>query len=400
MDVTPLSIGAKSKKTILFSKLKSTKMNTMIHFREPIPASLKFPPKNIAVAGGQAEKIYLHPEATGTRIKIAPAKSKIIKTNPKLAGNNTEVALPLPLLLTVKSYSIRCANLQNLPPKGQAANPKGASSQPQTTKNQKPKANCQLLTAFLLLVMLLASSCVKHSQLLYFRNQSEFVPLQGHEIANQLRIKIQTDDVLFIMVRALDQETAEPFNLFGGAAMQGNQMAVNNPSLQGYLVDPNGNIDIPVLGRLNVAGKTVEETKLMLVERLKPFLNDPVILIRFLNFRFTVLGEVGAPNTISVPGERMTILEALGQAGDLTPYSNREKIMVIRENNNVREFGYINIHSPEVFQSPYFYLQQNDIVYVEPIKEATAEVRDPISEVLPIISGLLSIAAILIAFTR
>ncbi len=270
-----------------------------------------------------------------------------------------------------------------------------------TTNCQLPTANCQLIIPMLLLTMLFASSCVKHPQLLYFRNQSEFVPVQGHEIANQLRIKIQTDDVLFIMVRALDQETAEPFNLFGGTGMQMmNQMATNNPSLSGYLVDSEGNIDLPVLGRVNVTGKTVEEAKIMMLEKLKPYLNDPVIIMRFLNFRFTVLGEVKAPRTITVPGERITLLEALGQAGDLTPYSNREKIMVIRENNGKREFGYVNIHSPEVFQSPYFYLQQNDIVYVEPIPEATATVRDPIQEVLPIISGILSIAALIIAFAR
>jgi polysaccharide biosynthesis/export protein len=285
----------------------------------------------------------------------------------------------------VKTCSINRTNCQKPTPKEQEANPKRASS--------------QQLIATLVLIMILTSSCVKHPQLLNFRNQSEFVPLQGHEIANQLRIKIQTDDVLFIMVRALDQETAEPFNLFGGTGMQMmQQMANNNPSLSGYLVDSEGNIDIPVLGRLNVRGKTVEETKVMIGDKLKPYLNDPVVLIRFLNFRFTVLGEVKA--TISVPGERMTILEALGQAGDLTPYSNREKIMVIRENNGAREFGYINIHSPEVFQSPYFYLQQNDIVYVEPIPEAVATVRDPIQEALPILSGVLSIIAVVVAFAR
>ncbi len=251
------------------------------------------------------------------------------------------------------------------------------------------------------LLLLLSSGCVKHTQLLYFRNQSEFVPLQGHEIHNQLRIKIQPDDVLFILVRALDQETAEPFNLFGGSNMQMmGQMGVQNPSLSGYLVDPLGNIDIPVLGRLSIAGLSIEEAKEMIAQKLKPYLNDPVIMIRFMNFRFTVLGEVKAPRTISVPGERITILEAIGQAGDLTPYSNRDKIMVIREQNGHREFGYVDIHSPEIFQSPYFYLQQNDIVYVEPIKEATAVVRDPIQETLPIISGILSIAAIIVAFAR
>lgn len=260
----------------------------------------------------------------------------------------------------------------------------------------------RLRSLFLLLLLAATlASCVQHTQLLYFRNQSEFVPLQDHEIKNQLRIKIQTDDVLYINVKALDQETAEPFNIFGGDGQQViGQFANNNPSLIGYLVDSGGNIDLPVLGRINLAGQTVEEAKMLIAEKLKPYLKDPVILIRFLNFRFTVLGEVGAPSTITVPGERITILEALGQAGDLTPYSNRENIMVIRENNGQREFGYVNIHSPEVFQSPYFYLQQNDIIYVEPTVAKTADVRDPISEVLPLVSSIISIAALIVAFTR
>ena len=174
----------------------------------------------------------------------------------------------------------------------------------------------------------------------------------------------------------------------------------NNPSLQGYLVDPNGYVDFPVLGKMKLSDRTIEEAQTLIAEKLVPYLNNPVIIMRFLNFRLTVLGEVNKPGTISVQGERITILEALGQAGDLTPYSNREKIMVIREQEGKREFGYIDIHSPEIFQSPYFYLQQNDIVYVEPTKAATATVRDPISEILPLVSGILSIAALLIAFTR
>lgn len=257
-----------------------------------------------------------------------------------------------------------------------------------------------LLSLLLLLFMLGGTGCVKYQQMLYFRNQPAFVPLQDHEIANSLRIKIQTDDVLYILVRALDQETAEPFNLFSSINMSSMNLNNQNATLTGYLVDPEGNIDMPMLGRLHVAGLTVDEAKETIAKKLKPYLTDPVIMIRFMNFRFTVLGEVGSPRTISVPGERMTILEALGQAGDLTPYSNRERILVIREQNGRREFGYVNIHSPEVFQSPYFYLQQNDIIYVEPTKEVVAIVRDPISETLPIISGILSIAAVLIAFLR
>ena len=253
-----------------------------------------------------------------------------------------------------------------------------------------------LLAAIFFVLIGSQLACVKHPQLLYFRNQSEFAALNNHKITNNIRIKIQPDDALFILVKSLDQETAEPFNLFSSANVA---LASNNPTLSGYLVDTEGNIDFPVLGRLKLEGRTIDEAKKYIIDKLKPYLLNPVVTIRFMNFRYTVLGEVGAPNTISVPGERITILEALGQAGDLTPYSNREKILVIREQSGKREFGYINIQSPEIFDSPYFYLQQNDIIYVEPIPAATATVRDPITEILPIVSGILSIAAIIFAFS-
>ncbi|MCC6725922.1 MAG: polysaccharide biosynthesis/export family protein [Saprospiraceae bacterium] len=252
----------------------------------------------------------------------------------------------------------------------------------------------------LFILMGLFNSCVKHPQLLYFRNQTEFVPLEGHEITNQLRIKIQPDDVLFILVRALEQETAEPFNLLPSTSVGNFGNQGSNATLQGYLVDSNGNIDFPVLGKMNLADQTVEEAKLMIAEKLKPYLKDPVIMMRFLNFRYTVIGEVGNPRTVQVVGEKATILQALGEAGDLTPYSNREKILVIREQNGKREFGYVNLHSPDVFKSPYFYLQQNDVIMVEPIKEATAKVTDPVLEILPIITSALSLAALLIAIAR
>ena len=362
---------------VVGSENAGIKMNPLGNFSTALPANLDIPAKDLGFAIDKTELIPAVQKAIGTKTKRTPVDSKRTPNHHKKAMEKIKFM----------------ASLTPKGPEGNLTNKRG--------NTKRPTANRPLFLAFSLLIVLLTSSCVKHPQLLYFRNQSEFVPLQGHEIANQLRIKIQTDDVLFIMVRAFEQETADPFNLFVGAGMQNmNQLANNNPSLAGYLVDSEGNIDLPMLGRVNVAGKTVEEAKTMLLASLKPYLNDPVIIMRFLNFRFTVLGEVKAPRTITVPGERITLLEALGQAGDLTPYSNREKIMVIRENNGKREFGYVNIHAPDIFQSPYFYLQQNDIVYIEPIKEATAVVRDPISEVLPIISGLLSIAAILIAFAR
>lgn len=252
----------------------------------------------------------------------------------------------------------------------------------------------------LIVVIFTMSSCVKYPQLLYFRNQDEFVRLQDHNITNEVEVKVKPDDAIYVMVRALDQLTAEPFNLFPTQNTTNLGNSSSNTTLQGYLVDVNGNIDMPILGRVNVADKTIDQVKMILLEKLKPYLKEPVVIVRFLNFRFTVLGEVKSPRTISVPGERITILEALGQAGDLTPYSDRDHIMVIREEDGKRTFGYINIHSPDVFQSPYFYLQQNDIVYVEPIKAATAVVRDPLNKALPFISTAVSVLAFFIAITR
>ena len=357
MGKNSIFLGRNSKTLFVFSENAGIKIKSLVSFSESTPANL---------------------DITTINPRIAIRKTKMVPVNQEIIGKQTIKALEKSDFAPINHKKAMEKNKISASP-----------------------AKRRFLIAFSVVILLLANACVKHPQLLYFRNQSEFVPLQGHEIANQLRIKIQTDDVLSIMVRALDQETAEPFNLFSGTGQQiMGQLALNNPSLMGYLVDPNGNIDFPVLGRLNLAGLTVDEAKALLAKQLQPYLKDPVIILRFMNFRFTVLGEVKAPRTISVPGERMTILEALGQAGDLTPYSNREKIMVIRENNGAREFGYINIHSPEVFQSPYFYLQQNDIVYVEPIPEAVATVRDPIQEVLPIVSGILSIIAVVVALAR
>ena len=240
---------------------------------------------------------------------------------------------------------------------------------------------------------------MRYPQLLYFRDQPDFVPLQDHDITNDIDIKIQPDDALFILVKTLEPEASEAYNLFPTTNVSTLSNS-GNPTITGYLVDSKGYIDFPVLGPIQVGGLTVDEAKALLIEKLKPHLVNPVVNIRFLNFRVSVLGEVGGPRTLTVPGERITILEAIGQAGDLTPYSNRKNILVIREQNGKRDFGYVNLHSPEVFDSPYFYLQQNDIVYVEPVKQATAQVRDPISEILPIVSGILSIAALIFAFSR
>jgi polysaccharide export outer membrane protein len=147
-----------------------------------------------------------------------------------------------------------------------------------------------------------------------------------------------------------------------------NTTSTNTPTGEGYLVAKNGTIDFPVLGTLNVQGLTIPQLKDTLKVKLDKYLTDPILNIRLLNYKVTVLGEVLRPSTYSIPSERITIVDAIGMAGDLTIYGKRENVLLIREENGQRKFIRMNLNSSNIFESPYYYLKQNDIVYIEPNK--------------------------------
>lgn len=244
----------------------------------------------------------------------------------------------------------------------------------------------------ILILILTASACVTHKELVNFNEGPEF-PLRD-SVGVVPALRIQPDDLLSIRVRALDMEAAEPFNLdpersqniAGGGAQR---------ATFGYLVDNEGFIDVPVLGALKVEGLTTNELKDTITQKLQTYLTNPVVVVRFTNFRITMLGEVGRPGTLTMQNERVTILDAIGQAGDLGVYANRKDILVIREQDGVREFGHINLNSRTIFESPYFFLKQNDVIYVAPVKEKTVLVRDQTQKIAPwiaVISSILTLA--------
>src|ERR1700743_3803251 len=137
------------------------------------------------------------------------------------------------------------------------------------------------------------------------------------------------------------------------------------PPDPGYLVDEKGDIQFQGLGLLHVEGLTKSALKDTLDSRLKEYLKNPYYTIRFMNYRFTMLGEVAHPGIFSIPGEHVSLLEAIGLAGDLTFFGRRDNVLLMRENNGKREWARLDLTKPEVITSPYFYLQQNDVVYVE-----------------------------------
>jgi polysaccharide export outer membrane protein len=243
---------------------------------------------------------------------------------------------------------------------------------------------------------LMAGSCVARKDLIAFRNIPE------RQIAVWTEPVVQAGDILHIAVYSSNAEAVEPFNLQKNI-VPGALNAPHQHTLEmflGYLVDANGTIDFPVLGPLPVAGLTLPQVKDTLQGCLKTYLNEAVVTVRFMNFRITVLGEVNQPGTYTLSSPRVTLLEAIGRAGDLSPYANRTNILHIREQNGQRIYTRINLQSGELFSSPVYYLQQNDIIYIEPNRAKIAAVADPATRVITYTTGVLSVVTLLIALFK
>ncbi len=249
------------------------------------------------------------------------------------------------------------------------------------------------LSVYVLAAVLLAS-CGSSKDLAYFQD-AQTGDLNSY--SGQLNT-IQSGDVLTISVSSSNPELAIPYNLFSArsqiassiSATNSSSRVISNVSYDGYTVDSNGDINFPVIGKIHVAGLTREAISTMLQDMLKDVMPDPVVTVSFVNFFVTVIGEVNHPGTYNFPGDRLTLLDAIGFAGDLTVYGQRSRIMVIREQNNGRHVEVLDLKSKNIFNSPYFYLKQNDVVYVEAIS-ARAKSVSTFTTYFPIITSLASL---------
>lgn len=227
---------------------------------------------------------------------------------------------------------------------------------------------------FFLLTVLLLSSCATRKDLTYLRDMEE---LKEYPVYQKYEAVIHRDDRLSITVSCKNPELTLPFNIPGSSnysvGPDGNistnmLTSGNDNASRGYLVDVNGEIDFPVLGKLKVEGRTRGQVTEMIKQRLidEDLIKDPIVMVNFLNFKITVLGEVGGPGTYDITGDRITLLEAIAKAGDITDQGRVDRVAVIREYGNKRRIMFHDLRSKDVFNSPCYYLQQNDIVYVEP----------------------------------
>ena len=257
------------------------------------------------------------------------------------------------------------------------------------------KLSTQLVSVFFVLLL---TACTSSKKILYLQDVQ---PLKQQDIENQYEVKIHNDDLLAIMVNSKNPELALPFNMPLISYQVGYQNTYTQRIL-GYLVDSDGNIDFPILGKIHAAGMTRKELTTYLKQRLidEDYIKDPVVTVQFLNFKISVMGEVNRPGRFDISSDRITLLEALSKAGDLTIYGRRDRVAVIREVDGVRTILYHDLRSSDIFQSPCYYLQQNDIVYVEPNKAKTGQSRinqnNSVSVWTSVISVLTSIVTLIL----
>ncbi|MGI8581605.1 MAG: polysaccharide biosynthesis/export family protein [Chitinophagaceae bacterium] len=238
---------------------------------------------------------------------------------------------------------------------------------------------------FIIMVAIFLHSCVSTEKAVYFNNikEKEFAEINVIPV-------IQKSDLLSITVSSLNSEATIIFN-------NPNQSGIGNNPQSGYLVSNEGIILFPILGKITAAGLTVKEltddlTKTLVVKKL---LVDPIVNVRIMNFKVTVLGEVTKPSVVPVPSEKISMLEALGMAGDMTLFAKRDNVLLIRVENGKKITRRVNLNSPDFLESPFYYLKTNDIVYVEPNKAKIATVSRS-QQLLPIIASGLTFLIIVI----
>ncbi|MEG2492838.1 MAG: polysaccharide biosynthesis/export family protein [Rikenellaceae bacterium] len=255
----------------------------------------------------------------------------------------------------------------------------------------------------LLLLFFVTISCMSTKEVLYLQDTSDYV---GQKIEAPL-LTIQPNDLLDIVVTCPTPELAAPFNDYGINTGVAGQRGVSGGSVgtrQQYIVDEQGDIVFPILGPLHVQGLTSIQISDMISNTIKEegYIQDPSVSTKITNFRISVMGSVKMPGVYNVADQKITIFEALSKAGDLDIQGKRYNITIVREINGFRAIGRLDIRSKEIFESPYYYLQQNDIIYVEPNK---AKINSGSDRQIAMLSAqlttvLVSVASLIVTLTR
>lgn len=231
----------------------------------------------------------------------------------------------------------------------------------------------QIFYAFIVVILFSACSTAKYKQVTYFNDLTDSNTVV-QRIENYNPLKIQKDDILAITVSSLNTEASAIFNMGNTSSSQG---GASSATANLFTVNSNGEIQLPLIGSMKVVGLTTEEARILVQKALLSFLKEPVVSLRLTNFKISVVGDVAKPGVYPVNSERVSVIDALGFAGDLSITAIRKNVLLIREVNGERKMVRLNLNSKELFNSPYFYLQNNDALYVQPsdAKYASVDTR-------------------------
>jgi polysaccharide export outer membrane protein len=256
-------------------------------------------------------------------------------------------------------------------------------------------------------------SCTVHRKITYFKNIPDSIGqtpmvIKGSEYLDPI---IQPNDILQVSVQTIDPRTNEQINA-SVTSTTGATTVSTGPSsgasaapgsvITGFLVDKNGFIELPLVGRIKVGGLNTTEARDKIHENVSLYYKSPVVNVRFASFEVTVLGEVTRPATYNIPNEKASILDAIGRAGDLAITGKRENVLLVREENGVKKAIRFNLNSSDIFASPYFYLKQRDMIYVEPnkAKRNSATTDTSKDRYISLTSGALSILIAIVTYLK
>lgn len=240
---------------------------------------------------------------------------------------------------------------------------------------------CTLLT--------FAFGCKTSRHLSYFQDLTDTARVQTVDQYPYKPVKLQVNDELQILVTSSSPEASQPFNIISSGLSSASAV------LNSYRVTPSGFITMPILGDVQVLGLTTLEVKQKVRDLLEPYLKDAVVSVTLLNFKVTVIGEVARPVVVPVNGERINVVEAIGAAGDMTVFSKRFNVKILRTGPNGLEVAHLNFNTSKMLQSPYYQLQQNDIVYIEP-ESAKGIAGERTTVLLPILVSLTTLTLTLV----
>ena len=253
----------------------------------------------------------------------------------------------------------------------------------------------------LLCCIALCSSCISQRKLSYLRDVNEMSADSVNATYQSIKeAHITAGDVLTILVNAIDLDAVQVFNMpVANVHRMTSTHSSSTSSLQGYWVNPQGNINFPVLGEIHVEGLTTTQLQDTLESMISQSVVNPIVNVSFQNFHVTILGEVHHPGRFNVTDQHLTLLDALALAGDLNNYGKRDNVLVTREVNGKMEFARLNLNDEAIYASPFFHIRQNDVIYVEP-NHARALASQNIPLYLSLVTSLGSMVTVILSIYR